>query len=80
MTYSDLELANEIKRKISKLQDLRRATFKPYLHFLPFKIRWSGICVQDDNGIVICDEGLNKLIEEYCDKRIAELQAELETL
>ena len=80
MTNKALELANEIKQKISKLQDLRRATFKSYLHFLPFKRSWNGVCVQDDHTIIICDEELNKLIEEYCDRRIEELQTDLEAL
>ena len=30
--------------------------------------------------ILICDEGLRKVIEEYCDKRIEELKKELEEL
>ena len=80
MTYSDLELANKIEKKISALQDLRRAVFKRYLSFLPSRRSWNGVCVQDDNTIIICDEELNKVIKEYCDKRIAELQAELEAL
>lgn len=76
MTDKNLERANQITKDISVLQDIRRATFKPYMFFR----RWNGMVIEDDRRFSICDEGLNKVIEEYCDKRIKELRTELEAL
>ena len=80
MTNYALEKANEIKNQLSSFHKLRRAAFKPYLKFWLLKIGWNGLALQDESDILICDEGLRKVIEEYCDTRIEELEAELESL
>lgn len=80
MKYTELEKANEISRQIDTLQDLRRACFKPYLHIFPTKHRINNLVIQDDHTVVIAEKGLSELIIRYCDRRIEELQSDLEAL
>lgn len=80
MKYTELEKANEIIRQIDKLQDLRRACFKPYLHICPVKRRINNLVIQDDRTVVIAEKGLSELIIKYCNRRIEELNSDLEAL
>lgn len=78
MKYTELEKANEINRQIKTLQDLRRICLKPYLTIWPIN---RSLAFKDDYGnIIINEKGLNDVIIEYCDKRIKELQKEIEEL
>lgn len=80
MKIGTLEKANEIDKQIKKLQDLKRACYKPYLKICPIKRSRNNLAIQDGNTVVITEKGLSDLIINYCDKRIAELQSDLESL
>lgn len=77
MKYTELEKANKINSQIKALQDLRRLCLKPYLRIFPAK---RNLIFEDDHTILIAEEGLNDVILQYCDKRIEELQKEIEEL
>ncbi len=79
MTYDSYVKANSIYTQIENLKKLRRIANEPYRRFiLSKKFLWISTYKEDE--AVSCDKGLAKLIEEYCDKRIAELQEELKAL
>lgn len=80
MKYTELEKANEINRRIETLQDLRMACLKTYLTIIPIKRSRNNLAIQDGNSIIIAETDLNDVIRDYCDKRIAELNNELEAL
>lgn len=80
MKYTELEKANEINRQIETLQDLRMACLKTYLTIIPIKRSRNNLAIQDGNSIIIAETDLNDVIRDYCDKRIAELNNELEAL
>ena len=79
MTDYEYIRAYNIYKKIDNLKKLRRIANKPYKRFrLSKTFLWISDYTEDN--VVLCDEGLAKLIEEYCDKQIAELQEELNRL
>lgn len=76
MTHDVFVKADDIYKNIERLRNLRRIANKPYKRFkLSKKFLW--ITNYDRTEAVVCDEGLTKLIENYCDERIKELQEEL---
>lgn len=79
MTRDVFVKADDIYKKIEDLKGLRRIANRPYKKFrLSKKFLWISDYTEDD--IILCDKGLTELIEEYCNKRIDELQKELEAL
>ena len=80
MKYTELKKANELKRQIDEFQNLRIACLKTYLTILPIKRSRNNLAIKDGNDIIIAEAGLNDVIIDYCDKRIAELNNELEAL
>ena len=80
MKYTELEKANEIKRQIETLQDLRIACLKTYLTIIPIKRSRNNLAIQHGNKIIIAETDLNDIIRDYCDKRITELNNDLEAL
>lgn len=80
MKYTELEKANEINRQIKILQDLRTACLKTYLTIIPIRRSRNNLAIQDGNNIIIAETGLNDVIRDYCDRRIEELQSDLEAL
>ena len=80
MTNEVLGRANNIKDKIKDFSTLRLIARQPYQKFkLVKKLLWISDCHEDMKS-VMCDKGLAELIEEYCNKRIKELNEELERL
>ena len=81
MTYTELEKAKEIKLEIEKFRNLRiLCRTKKYLNFIPFKASRNGVLLKDGNDVIILEKGLNDLIETYCDRRIEELESDLEAI
>lgn len=80
MTNEVLKKANDIKNKINEFDKLRLIASKPYKKFTLSKRERLFISDYDEFQMVICDKGLAELIEEYCNKRIKELNEELERL
>lgn len=79
MTYDSYVKADSIYTQIKNLRKLRRIANEPYRRFiLSKKFLWISTYKEDET--VSCDKGLAKLIEEYCDKRINELEEELQKL
>lgn len=79
MTREAYVKAEDIYKKIDNFRKLRRLANEPYKRFrLSKKFLW----ISDYNKVdaVLCDKGLAMLIEEYCNKRIAELQEKLKAL
>lgn len=79
MTREAYVKADDIYKKIDNLRKLRRLANESYKRFrLSKKFFW--ISNYDNTDAVLCDKGLTKLIEEYCNERINELQEELKKL
>lgn len=79
MTNEALKRAREIEDRLDDLSKLRYIACQPYKrYFLTKKFLWITRYEQDD--VMLCDKGLTDVIREYCDKKIAELQKELEAL
>lgn len=80
MTNEVLGKANDIKDKIKDFSRLSLIASQPYIKFkLVKKLLWISD-YHEDMQSVICDKELSKIIEEYCNKRIKELNEELERL
>lgn len=79
MDHDTFVKAENIYKEIKDLKNLRILADKVYKRFgLSKKVFWmSG---WDQREVVVCNEGLAEVIEEYCNKRIAELEEELKTL
>lgn len=80
MTSNILEKANEINKQIKTLQDLRIACCKTSLTICPIKRSRNNLAIQNGDNVVIADQELNDVIINYCNRRIAELQSDLEAL
>lgn len=79
MTNEALERARQIKDKIDDLSYLHYIATRSYKKFfLTKKFLWMGNREQDN--IVLCDDGLTRVIVDYCNNRISELREELESL
>lgn len=79
MTREVYVKADDINKKLADFRMLRRIANEPYKRFrLSKKFLW--ISDYHEYGVVLCDKELTKLIEEYCDKRINELEEELKML
>lgn len=77
MTNETYKEAEKIQSKLKDLRNLRRLICKPYICFAKEHIF---LCDCDRKEMCLCDEDLNEVVRDYCDKRIKELQVELETL
>ena len=79
MTRDVFVKADDIYKRIDDFRKLRRLANEPYKRFrLSRKFLW--ISDYEKTEAVLCDKELTKLIEEYCGKRIVELQEELNRL
>lgn len=79
MTYNVFVKADDIYKKIEELRKLSCIASKPYNRFrLSKKFLW--ICHYDSTEAVVCDKELTELIQEYCNRRIRELEEELKKL
>lgn len=79
MTIVAYKKAEEIHDKLDKYRRLRRGCFDTYRKYiLVKKFLWTTSYREDE--ITLCDKELSKLIEDYCDKKINELEKQLEAL
>ena len=79
MTNKAYQRAEEIQKQIKDLNTLYYIACKPYQKFfLTKKLLW--VSTYDKEYVSVCDEGLNKMIREYCEKRIKELREEMDSL
>lgn len=79
MTHEAYVKADDIYKKIENFRKLRQIASEPYKKLgLLKKFLW--ISNYNKIEVVLCDKELTKLIEEYCRKRIIELQKELNKL
>ena len=75
-----IDKANELEAKIGHYDKIAFICRFPYQRFKLFRKK-AYICKSDEmSNILINDEELAKLITDYCDKKRAELRAELEAL
>lgn len=80
MKKETIDKANELEAKIGRYDRIAFICSFPYQRFKLFKKK-AYICKSDEmSNILINDEELAKLIADYCDKKRAELRAELEAL
>ena len=79
MNHDTFVKAKNIYKKIEDLQNLSGLAGKAYKRFgLSKKVFW--MSDWDKTEVGLCDEGLVEVIEEYYNKRIAELEEELKRL
>lgn len=79
MTIVAYKKAEEIHDKLNAYRKLRRICFGTYhKYILTKKLLWLSTYREDE--ISLCDKELSKLIEDYCDKKISELEKQLEAL
>lgn len=79
MTDKTYIKAEEIFNQLKDLKNLRHITFEPHKRFC-LRQKFLYIADFDETELCLCDEGLNNVIRDYCDKRIKELEDELESL
>jgi len=80
MEKETLDKANELEAQIGYYDKIDFICTFPYQRFKLF-MKKAYICKSDESlNIAIKDEELAKLITDYCDKKRAELKAELEAL
>lgn len=80
MKKETMDKANELDTRIGYYDRIAFICSFPYQRFKLFKKK-AYICKSDEmSNILIKDEELAKLIADYCDKKRAELRAELEAL
>lgn len=80
MKKETLDKANELEAKIGYYDKIAFICTFPYQRFKLFKKK-AYICKSDEmSNVLITDDELAKLIADYCDKKRAELRAELESL
>ena len=80
MKKETIDKANELEAKIGYYDKIAFICTFPYQRFKLFRKK-AYICKSDEmSNILITDEKLAKLIADYCDKKRAELRAELEAL
>ena len=79
MTIVAYKKAEEIHDKLNDYRKLRMICDCAYKkHILTKKFLWLSTYKQDE--VVLCDNELTKIIREYCDKKIDELEKKLEAL
>lgn len=79
MTIVAYKKAEKIHDELNRYRKLRRicyGTYKKYI--LAKKFLWLSTYQEDE--IALCDKELSELIVEYCDKKINELEKQLEVL
>lgn len=80
MKKETLDKANELEVKIGHYDKIALICAFPYQRFKLFRKK-AYICKSDEmSNILITDKELAELITDYCDKKRAELKAELEAL
>lgn len=80
MKRETIDRANELEAKIGYYDRIALICSFPYVRFKLFRKK-AYICKSDEmSNIVINDEELSKLIENYCREKIKSLQQELEEL
>jgi hypothetical protein len=79
MTNDVYEKATEIQKQLDRFKTLRYMANKPFKRYF-YKTTIFGMSTYDRSEVCLCDDGLTEVIREYCDKRIKELQDELEAL
>ena len=79
MTREAYVKAEDIYKKIDNFRKLSRLANEPYKRFRLQK-KFLLMSNYDKTEAVLCDKGLAMLIEEYCNKRINELQEKLKAL
>ena len=80
MKKETIDKANELEARIGYYDKIAFICSFSYQRFKLFKKK-AYICKSDEMAnILIRDEELAKLIADYCDKKRAELRAELEAL
>jgi hypothetical protein len=80
MKKETIDKANELEAKIGYYDKIAFICTFPYQRFKLFRKK-AYICKSDEmSNILITDKELAKLIADYCDKKRAELKAELEAL
>lgn len=80
MKKETIDKANELEAKIGYYDKIAFICTFPYQRFRLFRKK-AYICKSDEmSNILITDTELAKLIADYCDKKRAELKAELEAL
>ena len=79
MDHDTFVKAENIYKKIKDLKNLRILADKAYKRFgLSKKVFW--MSSWDKTEVSLCDVELAEVIEDYCKKRIAELEEELKML
>ena len=79
MTKIEYKKAEEIYGKLKEFRKLRSICSYPYKKYaLTKKFLWLSPYARDE--VVLCDDELTKLIYEYCNKKISELEKELDAL
>jgi len=79
MTIATYKKAEEIHEELKNYRKLRRicdSAYKKYI--LMKKFLWLSAYCKDE--ITLCDNELTNIIREYCDKKINELEKQLEAL
>ena len=79
MTNETYEKAEKIQKKLRDLDTLHYIACKPYKEFF-FTKKFLWMSTYDKEKVCLCDDGLNELILEYCNKRRQELREELKLL
>ena len=80
MKKETIDKANELEAKMGYYDKIAFICTFPYQRFKLFGKK-AYICKSDEmSNILITDKELAKLIADYCDKKRAELRAELEAL
>ena len=80
MKKETIDKANELEARIDYYDKIAYICTFPYQRFKLFRKK-AYICKSDEmSNILITDKELAKLIADYCDKKRAELKAELEAL
>ena len=79
MTHDVFVKASDIYKKIEDFRNLKSLANKPYKRF---QLLNKLLCASDydQTEVVVCDKELTELIVDYCNKKIHELQEELDQL
>ena len=79
MTIVTYKKAEKIHEELNDYRKLRRMCDYAYKkHILMKKFLWWSTYREDE--VVLCDDELTKIVREYCDKKINELEKQLEAL
>ena len=79
MTNETYEKAEKIQKKLKDLKTLHYIACQPCKEFF-FTKKFLWMSAYEKEQVCLCDDELNKLILEYCNKRRQELEEELKLL